>query len=205
MARDFSPRGKHERREQQDLSSFSGVTARESKIRHNVVPGGIKGTNISKLSEYGKQLRAKQTAKRLYGLLERQFSNYFKEAARLKGSTGNNLIILLERRLDNVVYRLGLARTRREARQLVVHGSVRVNGKKVNIPSYWVAAGDDISLSDGAQAQGRIQEALSLAENRTLVSWLERVGKGGTVKRLPEQDDASSEVNAQLIVELYSK
>jgi small subunit ribosomal protein S4 len=207
MARDFSPRGRLERREQQDLSLFSGVTARESKIRHGVVPGGIKGTNVTpKLSEYGKQLRAKQVAKRIYGLLERQFSNYFKEAARLKGSTGSNLLCLLERRLDNVVYRLGFARTRKEARQMVVHRAILVNGKTVNIPSYSVGASDKITIREGSANQGRIQEALKLSEsNRTMPEWLERVIHEGLIKRLPERDDMSTEVNDQLIVELYSK
>ena len=207
MARDFSPRGRLERREKQDLGLFSGITARESKIRHEAVPGGVKGTRINKLSEYGKQLRAKQLAKRIYGILERQFRNYFGEAARLKGSTGSNLLGLLERRLDNVVYRLGFAHTRREARQLVNHRSVCVNGVRVNIPSYQLKVADVVSIHENARGQLRIQESIQLASNRNMPEWLEvdHHKKEGVVKRVPERDEMPLEINEQLIVELYSK
>jgi small subunit ribosomal protein S4 len=207
MAKDFSPRGRLERREKQDLGLFSGITSRESKIRHEVVPGGVKGTRISKLSEYGKQLRAKQLAKRIYGVLERQFRNYFAEAARLKGSTGSNLLGLLERRLDNVVYRLGFAHTRREARQLVSHRSICVNGVRVNIASYQVKVGDVVSIHENARGQSRIQESIQLAANRNMPEWLEvdHNKKEGVVNRVPERDEMPLEVNEQLIVELYSK
>ena len=135
MARNFSPRGRLEKREQQDLNLFSGATAVEGKHKTGVGPGQH-GARRAKLSNYGKQLRAKQVVKRIYGILERQFRNYYKEAFRSKGSTGENLLKLLERRLDNVVYRMGLGRTRKEARQLVSHCCILVNGEVVNIPSY---------------------------------------------------------------------
>ena len=162
MARNFSPRGRLEKREGQDLSLFSGVTPRESKLHVESGPGQH-GAKRGKLSEYGKQFRAKQMAKRIYGILERQFSNYFKEASRMKGSTGENLLRQLEMRLDNVVYRLGFARTRQEARQLVSHKGIEVNdGKKtrvVNIPSYQLKPGDEVIVREKCRNQGRIQEA----------------------------------------------
>ncbi|MEM9242765.1 MAG: 30S ribosomal protein S4 [Pseudomonadota bacterium] len=207
MARNFAPRGRQERREKQDLSLFSGVTSRESKIRHQVVPGGLKGTRLSKLSNFGLQLREKQKVKRIYGVLEKQFRNLFKKAARKKGSTGENLLQLLECRLDNVIYQSGWARTRKEARQLVGHKAVLVNGQTVNIPSFSVSAGDEIAIREQAKNQGRVQDAINLAENRGGIEWLEidHKKKTGVIKRLPERDDISPSINEQLIVELYSK
>lgn len=211
MARSFMPRGHIERREHQDLGLFSGVTPRESKFKTDRVPGQHAG-KMTKLSEYGKQLRAKQSAKRLYGVLERQFRNYYRKACRLSGSTGLNLLNLLEMRLDNVVYRLGLARTRKEARQLISHGSIVVvtdgdRKRTINIPSFQVRPGYEIAVKEKSQKQLRIQEALELAKVRILPEWLENDPQNfkGTVKRLPERSEMPSEINELLIVELYSK
>jgi len=202
MARNFSSRGVIERRDG-DLGLFSGVTDRESKLRS---PLGQR-----KMSEYGKQFRAKQMAKRMYGVLERQFRNYFKKANSMAGSTGENLLRLLECRLDNIVYRLGFARTRAEARQLVSHKSIIVNNGKtkrvVNIPSYQVKAGDEVVIVEAAQKQGRIQEAVELAKLRLAPEWLEALPEEfkGVVKRMPERNEMPLEINELLIVELYSK
>lgn len=209
MARNLSPRGRLERREQLDLLLFSGVTARESKIK-KTLPGQF-GSRSSKSSEYLKQLRAKQFVKRLYGILERQFKNYFKKAKQVKGATGENLLRFLECRLDNVVYRLGFARTRKEARQLVLHKGILVHNKKinrlVNIPSYQVTIGDEIIVCEKAQKQGRIKEALELSKQRVLPDWLEVFPEGykGIVRRMPERSEMPHDINELLIVELYSK
>ncbi|MCP3678884.1 MAG: 30S ribosomal protein S4 [Gammaproteobacteria bacterium] len=207
MARNLSPRGRLERREQQDLSLFSGIVSRESKIRHEVQPGGVKGTRPTKLSEYGKQYRAKQLAKRLYGVLERQFRNYFIKASGMKGSTGTNLLILLECRLDNVIYCMGFSATRAEARQLISHKAILVNDQIVNIASYSVKPGDKIEIRQRARKQSRIKSAIDLSNNRTLPEWLEadHSKMEGVVKRLPDRDDISPAINELLIVELYSK
>jgi len=210
MARNFSPRGRVERREQQDLSLFSGVTPRESKFKV-AVGQGQHGAQRQKLSEYGKQFRAKQLAKRMYGILERQFRNYFKKASRMKGATGESLLRFLEMRLDNVVYRLGFARTRKEARQLVSHRGVKIKNDRieriVNLPSYQTQSGDQIIIAEHAAKQGRIQEAQELAKQRMLPEWLEVSSEElqGTVKRLPERNEMPLEINELLIVELYSK
>lgn len=206
MARNLSPRGRLQKREQQDLGLFSGVTSLESKHKTGVGPGHH-GARRSKLSDYGKQLRAKQLVKRLYGVLEKQFRNYFKEAFRAKGSTGENLLKLLEQRLDNVVYRMGFARTRKEARQMVSHCCILVNGSRVNIPSYRVKPGDIVSVREKSKAQLRIKEALELAKQRMPSEWIEvDAGKmEGTFKAIPERSELPAEINEQLIVELYSK
>lgn len=210
MARNISPRGRIERRERQDLSLFSGVTPRESKCRAEIGPGQH-GMQRGKMSEYGKQFRAKQMAKRMYGILERQFRNYFRKATRMSGATGENLLRMLECRLDNVIYRLGFARTRAEARQLVSHKSVIVNNGKtmqvVNIPSYQVKPGDEIIIVEAAQKQGRIQEAIELAKLRVAPEWLEALPEEfkGVMKRLPERNEMPLEINELLVVELYSK
>ncbi len=206
MARDLSPRGRLQKREQQDLGLFSGVTSLEAKHKTGVGPGHH-GARRGKLSDYGKQLRAKQMVKRLYGVLEKQFRNYFKEAFSAKGSTGENLLRLLEQRLDNVVYRMGFARTRKEARQMVSHCSISVNGSKVNIPSYRVKPGDIVSVRERCKAQLRIKEALELSKQRMPSEWIEvDAGKmEGTFKAIPERSDLPAEINEQLIVELYSK
>ena len=203
-------RASFEKREQQDLALFSGVTPRESKFKVDVIPGQHAGRR-SKLSEYGKQLRAKQLAKRLYGVLERQFRNYFKKASQMSGSTGENLLRLLESRLDNVVYLLGFARTRREARQLVSHRSIIVNNGKteriINIPSYQLKVGDEISIKEKSCKQLRIKEAIELSKQKTIPEWLESSPDEfkGVVKRMPERDEMPLIINELLIIELYSK
>ncbi|MBN1684508.1 MAG: 30S ribosomal protein S4 [Gammaproteobacteria bacterium] len=210
MARNLMPRGHIEKREHQDLGLFSGVTPRESKFKVDQMPGQHAGKS-TKLSEYGKQLRAKQLAKRLYGVLERQFRNYYKKACRMPGSTGVHLLRLLETRLDNVVYRLGFARTRKEARQLISHRGITVfDGnivRIVNIPSFQVKPGYEIFVKEKSRKQLRIQEALELAKMRILPEWLESDTENfkGVVKRLPERNEMPLEINELLIVELYSK
>ncbi len=209
MARNFTPRGRLEKREQKDLSLFSGVTPRDSKFKTDVSPGQH-GAKRTKLSEYGKQFRAKQVAKRIYGILERQFKNYFKKASRMSGSTGENLLNLLEFRLDNIVYRLGFARTRKEARQLVVHKGISINDGKsthlVNIPSYQVKIGNEILVNEKCRSQGRIQEASELVKQRVMPEWIELLEDfKGAVKRIPDRNEMPLEIDEQLIVELYSK
>jgi small subunit ribosomal protein S4 len=159
------------------------------------------------LSDYGVQLREKQKVRRIYGVLEKQFRNYYKEAARLKGNTGENLLQLLEKRLDNVVYRMGYASTRAEARQLVSHKAIVVNGVVVNIPSFNVKAEDAVSVREKSKTQARIIAALELAEQREKPVWVEVDNKKleGVFKRVPDRSDLSAEINEQLIVELYSK
>jgi small subunit ribosomal protein S4 len=204
------PRGKYERREHRDLESFSGVTPRESKIKTEIGPGQH-GARRKKLSDYGNQLREKQSVKRFYGLLERQFRNYFKKAARLSGSTGEHLLRMLECRLDNVVYRLGFARTRKEARQLVSHKGIQINDGRttrvINIPSYQMKIGDEVLVCESCRKQGRIQEALELAKQRVLPEWLEAFPEEfkGVVKRMPDRSEMPLDFNELLIVELYSK
>ena len=165
------------------------------------------GTRKPRQSDYGLQLREKQKLRRIYGILERQFRNYYKEASRLKGSTGENLLQLLEARLDNVVYRMGFGSTRSEARQLVNHKSIMVNGKIVNIPSYVVSASDVVSVREKSRKQARIAEALALAEQVGFPNWVE-VNQNkfeGTFKALPERSELPPDINEQLVVELYSK
>ena len=159
------------------------------------------------MSDYGVQLREKQKVRRIFGVLEKQFSNYYKEAARLKGNTGENLLQLLETRLDNVVYRMGYASTRAEARQLVSHKAIVVNGVVVNIPSFTVKAEDVVSVREKSKTQARIIAALDLADQREKPLWVEVDNKKleGTFKRVPDRADLSAEINEQLIVELYSK
>ena len=206
MARYLGPTCKLSRREGTDLFLKSGVRPLESKCRHESAPGQH-GQRRGRLSDYGVQLREKQKVRRIYGVLEKQFRNYFKKAARLKGSTGENLLQLLESRLDNVVYRMGYASTRAEARQMVSHKSIMVNGSLVNIPSYQVKAGDVVSIREKAKKQTRIQDAMSVAEQLGFVGWVEVDTKKleGTFKTVPERDELSSEINESLIVELYSK
>jgi small subunit ribosomal protein S4 len=157
---------------------------------------------------YGEQLREKQKVKRIYGMLERQFRIYFERAARMKGVTGENLLMLLERRLDNAVYRLGYATSRAQARQLVRHGHVLVNGRKVDIPSFQVKAGDEISVAEKSRSNLHIQSAFQTASGRGRPSWLEIVSPDemrGRVSALPRREDVTQTINEQLIVELYSK
>lgn len=206
MARYLGPKCKLSRREGTDLLLKSGVRALETKCKVETIPGQH-GARRGRLSDYGVQLREKQKVRRIYGILERQFSNYYKEAARRKGATGENLLQLLESRLDNVVYRIGFGSTRAEARQLVSHSSVLVNGSAVNIPSYQVQAGDVISLREKAKKQLRVQSAMALAAQRGETDWIEVNSDKleGVFKSVPDRQDLSSEINENLIVELYSK
>ncbi|MFT6084781.1 MAG: small subunit ribosomal protein S4 [Glaciecola sp.] len=206
MARYLGPKLKLSRREGTDLFLKSGVRAIESKCKIDTPPGQH-GARRGRLSDYGVQLREKQKVRRMYGVLEKQFRNYYKEAARLKGNTGENLLQLLEQRLDNVVYRMGFASTRAEARQLVSHKAVVVNGKVVNIPSFNVKAEDMIAVREKAKKQARIVSALELADQREKPTWLEvdNTKMEGVFKRVPERTDLSADINEQLIVELYSK
>lgn len=206
MARYLGPTCKLSRREGTDLFLKSGIRPLESKCRAESAPGQH-GQRRTRISDYGVQLREKQKVRRLYGILEKQFRNYYKEAARIKGATGDNLLTLLESRLDNVVYRLGFGSTRAEARQLVSHSSILVNGKKVNIPSYQVQPGDVISVREKAKKQLRIQSAVQLAAQRGAADWIEVDANKleGTYKRVPDRSELPSEINESLIVELYSK
>ncbi|MBQ4069184.1 MAG: 30S ribosomal protein S4 [Lachnospiraceae bacterium] len=160
-----------------------------------------------KLSEYGLQLREKQKAKFIYGVLEKPFRNYFKKASRMKGMTGDNLMMLLELRLDNIIFRMGFARTRREARQIVDHKHVLVNGKQVNIPSYLVKAGDVIEIREKSKGSQRYKDILEVTEGRMVPEWLEanKETLSGSVKELPTREVIDVPVNEMLIVELYSK
>lgn len=206
MARYLGPKLKLSRREGTDLFLKSGVRAIDSKCKLETAPGQH-GARKGRLSDYGLQLREKQKVRRIYGVLEKQFRNYYKEAARLKGNTGENLLQLLEQRLDNVVYRMGFASTRAEARQLVSHKAVLVNGRVVNIPSFVITPEDVVVIREKSKTQVRIIAALELAEQREKPTWVEVDGKKmeGNFKRLPERSDLSADINEQLIVELYSK
>ena len=199
MARYIGPKCKLSRREGTDLFLKSGVKALDSKCNLETAPG-MHGARRGRLSEYGTQLREKQKVRRLYGVLEKQFRGYYKEAARRKGATGENLLQLLEQRLDNVVYRA-------ESRQLVSHKSILVNDTVVNIASYQVKAGDVVSVREKAKNQLRIKSAIELAGNRGSIEWIEVDGGklAGTFKSVPERTDLPSDINENLIVELYSK
>jgi small subunit ribosomal protein S4 len=206
MARYLGPTCKLSRREGTDLFLKSGMRPLESKCKAETQPGQH-GARRGRLSDYGIQLREKQKLRRIYGVLERQFSNYYKEAARIKGATGTNLLRLLEARLDNVVYRMGFGTTRAESRQLVSHKAILVNGKTVNIASYQVQPGDVISVREKSKNQLRIQQSVALAAQRGDSEWLEvNAGKlEGVYKQHPDRAELSSEINESLIVELYSK
>jgi small subunit ribosomal protein S4 len=206
MARYLGPTCKLSRREGTDLFLKSGVRPLESKCKAETLPG-VHGARRGRLSDYGIQMREKQKVRRIYGILERQFSNYYKAAAQQKGATGENLLRLLESRLDNVVYRMGFGVTRAEARQLVSHKAILVNGKAVNIPSYQVEPGDVITVREKAKNQLRVQQALALAAQRGETEWLDvnPSKMEGTFKNHPDRSELSSEINENLIVELYSK
>ncbi|HHB12731.1 MAG TPA: 30S ribosomal protein S4 [Chromatiales bacterium] len=206
MARYLGPKCKLSRREGTDLMLKSPVRPLDSKCKMDRPPGQH-GDRRARVTDYGLQLREKQKLRRMYGVLERQFRNYFKEASRRKGSTGENLLQLLERRLDNVVYRMGFAVTRAEARQLVTHKAVLVNGRVVNIPSYQVRPGDEIAVRDKAKKQLRIQDAMRIREQFGFDDWLEVDPKElkGVFKNVPERADLPAEINESLVVELYSK
>jgi small subunit ribosomal protein S4 len=206
MARYLGPKCKLARREGTDLFLKSGVRPIDSKCKAETIPGQH-GQRRGRLSDYGVQLREKQKVRRTYGVLERQFRGYYKEAARLKGATGENLLQLLECRLDNVVYRMGFGSTRAESRQLVSHKSMTVNGDVVNIPSYQVAEGDVVAVRQKAKEQLRIKSALELAGQRNPIDWV-NVNQSkleGEFTRKPEREELPSEINENLIVELYSK
>ncbi|HIC27538.1 MAG TPA: 30S ribosomal protein S4 [Gammaproteobacteria bacterium] len=206
MGRYLGPKNKLSRREGRDLLLKSGIRSYESKCRSETTPGQH-GRRRGRTSDYGIQLREKQKVRRLYGVMEKQFRNYYKLAARSKGITGNNLLQLLESRLDNVVYRLGFASTRAEARQLVSHKAIEVNGSVVNIPSYQLSSGDLVSLRDKAKNQKRVLEALDISSSRTECEWLEVNKKdfSGVFSSIPERESLDSDINENLIIELYSK
>jgi small subunit ribosomal protein S4 len=206
MARYLGPKLKLSRREGTDLFLKSGVRPIDSKCKIDNAPGQH-GARRGRLSDYAVQLREKQKVRRFYGVLEKQFRNYYKKADRQKGATGENLLVLLESRLDNVVYRMGFGSTRAEARQLVSHKGVLVNGKLVNIASYSVKPEDRISLSQSARQQLRVQSALQLASQRAEVSWVDVDASSfeGVFKRAPDREELPTEINENLIVELYSK
>ena len=206
MARYLGPKCKLSRREGTDLFLKSGIRPIDSKCKSETIPGQH-GQRRGRLSDYGVQLREKQKVRRIYGVLEKQFRGYYKEAARLKGATGENLLQLLECRLDNVVYRMGFVCTRAESRQLVSHKSICVNGEIVNIPSYQVNAGDVVSVRQKSKEQLRIKSALELSGQRSETDWIlvNSSKMEGEFTRKPDRTDLPSEINENLIVELYSK
>lgn len=213
MARYIGPKLKLSRREGTDLQLKSGIKPFDVKTKKANRAPGQHGNSRNKTSEYASQLREKQKVKRMYGVLERQFANYYKEAARLRGATGENLLIMLERRLDNVVYRMGFGSTRAEARQLVSHRSILIKkaGRddfvRVNIPSIQVQNGDVVAVYQKAKEQLRIKNAIELAGQRGVPHWLEvdHDKLQGTFKNAPDRNDLPQEINESLIVELYSK
>ena len=208
MARYIGPKCKLSRREGTDLFLKSGIRPLESKCKAEQPPGQAGGgRRPSRLSDYGVQLREKQKVRRMYGVLEKQFRGYYKKAARSRGATGEVLLQLLEGRLDNVVYRLGFGATRSEARQLVSHRAILVNGRSVNIASYQVSPGDIVTVREKAKNQLRVKNAMELAQQRGFPTWVEVDEKKleGTFKARPERIDLPAEINENLIVELYSK
>ena len=206
MARYLGPKCKLSRREGTDLGLKSRARSIESKCQIDKTPGEH-GGKAKRLSDYALQLREKQKLRRIYGVLEKQFRRYYKEAARRKGTTGEILLQLLESRLDNVVYRMGFGSTRNEARQLVSHRAILVNGKNVNIPSYQVKPNDEIQIREKSRKQLRIQDSLNVAEQYGLPEWVEVDVKkmSGIFKQVPDRSELPSEINEQLVVELYSK
>ncbi|BGI50745.1 MAG: 30S ribosomal protein S4 [Arsenophonus endosymbiont of Ceratovacuna japonica] len=206
MARYLGPKLKLSRREGTDLFLNSGVRAIDTKCKLEQAPGHH-GARRQRISDYGIQLREKQKVRRIYGILERQFRNYYKKATRLKGNTGANLLNLLERRLDNIVYRMCFGTTRAEARQMVGHKTIMVNNKVVNIASYQLSPNDIISVREKAKKHSRIKASLELIEQREKPNWLEVdiIKMEGIFKRIPERIDLSANINEHLIVELYSK
>jgi small subunit ribosomal protein S4 len=208
MARYTGPTCKLARREGVDLGLKSPARGLESKCKLNQVPGQHGASRRQRLSDYAMQLREKQKVRRTYGVLEKQFRNYYKKAAGQKGATGQNLLLLLESRLDNVVYRMGFAVTRAQARQLVSHKSIRVNGQQVNIPSYQVQPDDVVSLSEKGQKQLRVKESITLSQEMDLVAvWMEVNNEKmeGIYKAYPDRNDLPADINEKLIIELYSK
>ena len=207
MARYLGPKCKLSRREGTDLFLKSGIKPIENKCKLNTIPGSKVGSRRERLSDYGIQLREKQKLRRMYGVLEKQFRNYYKKASKAKGSTGENLLKLLETRLDNMVYRMCFAVTRAEARQLVSHKAIIVNGSIINIPSYEISASDEISVTEKAQQQLRVKNAVNIASQLGISEWLSVDLKKlkGTVSSIPEREDILPDINENLVVEYYSK
>ena len=207
MARYLGPKAKLSRREGTDLFLKSARRAIGDKAKFDAKPGQHGRTSGSRTSDFGLQLREKQKVKRMYGVLEKQFRRYFAEAERRRGNTGSNLLLLLESRLDNVVYRMGFGSTRAESRQLVSHKAVTVNGEVVNIASYLVKAGDTIAIRDKAKKQLRVTDSLKLAESQGMPSWVQvDLSKlEGVLKSLPDRNDFGGDIKEALIVELYSR
>jgi small subunit ribosomal protein S4 len=206
MARYTGPTCKLARREGADLSLKSRARSLDTKCNLDKVPGQA-GERRRRISDYGLQLREKQKVRRIYGVMEKQFRNYCKKAAAAKGATGENLLRLLERRLDNVVYRMGFGSTRAEARQLVSHKGILVNGKTVNIPSFQVSEQDQVEVRERAKKQVRVQNAIALAEQYGFADWIEVDSNAlkGILRRIPDREDLPADINESLIVELYSK
>jgi small subunit ribosomal protein S4 len=207
VARYLGPKAKLSRREGTDLFLKSARRALDSKSKLDSKPGQHGRTSGSRTSDFGLQLREKQKVKRMYGVLERQFRRYFAEAERQRGGTGQNLLMILESRLDNVVYRMGFGSTRAEARQMVSHKSITVNGQVMNIPSALVKPSDVVAVREKAKKQARIVDSLNLAEQTGMPSWVsvDKTKMEGTFKALPDRSDFASDVNENLIVELYSR
>ena len=207
MARYLGPKAKLSRREGTDLFLKSARRSISDKAKFDSKPGQHGRTSGQRTSDYGLQLREKQKVKRMYGVLEKQFRRYFEAAERKKGNTGANLMGLLECRLDNVVYRMGFGSTRAEARQLVSHKAVTVNGQPVNIPSYLVKTGDVIAVREKSKKQTRVLEAMQLAGQVGFPSWVEVSTDKveGTFKKVPDRDEFGADINESLIVELYSR
>ena len=207
MARYLGPKAKLSRREGTDLFLKSARRSIADKAKFDSKPGQHGRTSGQRTSDFGLQLREKQKVKRMYGILERQFRRYFQEADRRRGNTGANLLFLLESRLDNVVYRMGFASTRAEARQLVSHRAIYVNGKSVNIPSYLVKVGDVLTVREKSKKQNRVVEALELAAQVGYPAWVEVSAEKaeGTFKKVPDRDEFAADINESLIVELYSR
>lgn len=207
MARYLGPKAKLARREGTDLFLKSARRPISDKAKFDTKPGQHGRTSGSRTSDFGLQLREKQKVKRIYGVLERQFRRYFAEADRRRGNTGGNLLSLLESRLDNVVFRMGYASTRAEARQLVSHKAIQVNGQSVNIPSFSVKAGDVVAVREKSKNQNRVKEALELAKQIGFPAWVEVAADKaeGTFKKVPDRDEFGSDINESLIVELYSR
>ena len=207
MARYLGRKCKLSRREGTDLFLKSGIKPIENKCKLNIIPGSKMGSRRDRLSNYGIQLREKQKLRRMYGVLEKQFRNYYKKASKTKGSTGENLLKLLETRLDNMVYRMGFAVTRAEARQLVNHKAIKVNGSIINISSFQVSPSDEISITEKAQEQLRIKNAVNIASQLGISEWLSVDLKQlkGIVKSIPEREDILPDINENLVVEYYSK
>jgi small subunit ribosomal protein S4 len=207
VARYLGPKAKLSRREGTDLFLKSARRSISDKAKFDSKPGQHGRTSGQRTSDFGLQLREKQKVKRMYGVLERQFRRYFAEADRQKGNTGSNLLFILESRLDNVVYRMGFGSTRAEARQLVSHKAITINGKSVNIPSCMVKTGDVIAVREKSKKQNRVGEALQLAQQVGLPAWVDVNAEKaeGVFKKVPDRDEFAADINESLIVELYSR